>query len=101
MQIEINELAQLIRPLKENKDIHFGFRIVVLTNGFVYCGDASLSGDLLKITNAKNIRVWGTTNGLGELSVSGPTKSTKLDPIGDVEAPLAAVIHLIACKQQF
>jgi hypothetical protein len=42
-----------------------GFRIVVLDRGFVYVGDVEQKADTLRISNARNIRAWGTTAGLG------------------------------------
>ncbi len=69
-------------------------QIVVLDRGFVYVGDTQVDDDTVVITNAKNIRQWGTTKGLGELR-TGPTSSTKYDETGTVRAPLRAVIHMI------
>ena len=40
-----------------------GQHIVVLDRGFVYVGDVTIDGDFLRITDAKNIRYWGTKNG--------------------------------------
>ncbi len=74
-----------------------GQNIVVLDRGFVYVGDVSREGDFIIISNAKNIRKWGTTRGLGEL-VNGPLTSTVLDPVGSMMAPLKALMHLIPCK---
>jgi anti-sigma regulatory factor (Ser/Thr protein kinase) len=73
-------------------------KIVVLDRGFVYVGRVVIEGDFVVITNAKNIRQWGTTKGLGEL-VNGPTPSTKLDEVGTVRAPLRALISLIDVDQ--
>jgi hypothetical protein len=69
-------------------------KIAVLDRGFVYVGRVKVDADFLVISNAKNIRIWGTSKGLGEL-VSGPLKDTKLDQVGTVRAPLRAVISLI------
>ena len=74
-----------------------GQHIVVLDRGFVYVGDVTIDGYFLRITNAKNIRYWGTKNGLGELR-NGPRPETKLDEIGEVLAPMRALIHLVPCK---
>lgn len=74
------------------------YKIVVLDRGFVYVGAAKIDGDFVVIQNAKNIRVWGTTNGLGEL-VSGPLQKTVLDRVGTVRAPLRALISLIDVEQ--
>ena len=73
-----------------------GFCIVVLDRGFIYVGDTEYDGEWCTITNAKNIRKWGTTNGLGQLVNDGPTAETKLDVInGTVRCPARAVISLI------
>jgi len=72
-----------------------GFQIVVLDKGFVYVGKVHRSGDLIYVENAKNIRSWGTTSGLGELARGGPTPKTVLDFTGTVVAPFHAVVHLI------
>ena len=74
-----------------------GQNIVVLDRGFVYVGNVTIEGDFLKITEAKNIRYWGTKKGLGELR-NGPKPETKLDEIGEVIAPMRALIHLVPCK---
>jgi len=81
----------------EAKCVLQGTAIVVLDRGFVYIGNVAVYGDWCLIENAKNIRVWGTTNGLGEL-VNGPTKDTKLDAVGNVRAPMRAVISIIDAK---
>ena len=78
----------------EHKCVLQGLAIVVLDRGFVYIGKVTIDGDWCVIESAKNIRVWGTTAGLGEL-VKGPTKNTKLDQVGTVRAPIRAVIHVI------
>lgn len=74
-----------------------GRQIVVMDRGFVYVGNVTLNGEFVTISNAKNIRVWGTTRGLGEL-VAGPTASTKLDDVGDLLAPMKSVIHFVKCN---
>ena len=72
-----------------------GFKIVVLDKGFVYVGNCVSSTEGVLISQARNIRNWGTTKGLGELALGGPTKDTKLDEVGELFAPLHAVIHVI------
>ena len=73
-------------------------QIVVLDRGFVYVGYTKIEGDFVVMRNAKNLRVWGTAKGLGEL-VSGPLSGTKLDNVGTVKAPLRALISLINVEQ--
>jgi hypothetical protein len=72
-------------------------QIAVLDRGFVYVGLCVLADGMLTITDAQNIRRWGTTRGLGELALTGPTDKTKIDPAGTVRAPAAAVMHLLDC----
>ena len=73
-------------------------KIVVLDRGFVYVGCVEIEDDFVVIRNAKNIRQWGTTKGLGEL-VNGPLPSTKLDSVGTVHAASRALISLIDVEQ--
>jgi hypothetical protein len=73
--------------------------IVVITNGFVFIGDVMDENDkYLRIENASCIRTWGTTNGLGQLALTGPTAQTVLDPAGVVEVAWPAVIMKIKCQ---
>ena len=62
------------------------WKIVVLQRGWVFVGRYTLDPDtqIVTLTDSRNIRVWGTTRGLGELAQSGPTESTKLDHTGVV-----------------
>ena len=69
-------------------------KIVVLDRGFVYVGRVSYEDDFLILNNARNIRKWGTTKGLGEL-VNGPLSDTVTDAVGTVRAPMRALISLI------
>lgn len=75
-------------------------QIAVLDRGFVYVGQCSLADGLLTITGAKNVRRWGTENGLGQLAMSGPTAKSKIDPAGTVTAPIGSVVHLIDCSPE-
>ena len=58
-------------------------RIVVLQRGWVFIGTWAQTGTECVLTDAQNIRVWGTTRGLSEL-IDGPTSKTVLDPAGTV-----------------
>lgn len=60
-------------------------RIIVADRGWVFVGDCTDNEDgSVTIRNAKNIRNWGTTKGLGELA-NGPTNKTQTDNYGTVE----------------
>lgn len=79
---------------------HADKRIVVLTNGWVFMGgyNPAQGGRPAYITDAMCVRKWGTTAGLGEIALHGPTKETVLDPCGIVllDTP-AAVLFTIPC----
>ncbi|MFP4294915.1 MAG: hypothetical protein ACLFQH_03710, partial [Halothiobacillaceae bacterium] len=52
-----------------------------------------------KLTRARNIRDWGTTQGLGEIALSGPTRKTILDPAGVVVAPVGSMLFYLECNE--
>ena len=73
--------------------------IVVLQRGWVAIGYRSIAanGDYV-LGNAAHIRVWGTTQGLGEIAEGGPTSKTVLDKCPCIEYnPFTAIMH-IRCK---
>lgn len=75
-------------------------RIVILQRGWVYIGRFSRNGTICKLTNAYNIRIWGTTKGLPEL-VNGPTSKTVLDKCdGYIEFDWLTVIHTISVNPE-
>ena len=73
-------------------------KIVVADRGFVYIGIVEEIEGFIRMTNAYNIRVWGTTRGLGEL-VHGPKPNTKLDSVGSLKIPNRAVLSNIDVEQ--
>jgi len=79
----------------QKKETLAGFAIVVADRGFVYVGDVCHDGEWCVVSNAKNVRYWGTTKGLGELALCGPTDKTRLDDVGVVRIPARAVINII------
>lgn len=59
-------------------------RIIVAAHGWVFVGDCTDNDNgSVTIRNAKNIRRWGTTKGLGELC-KGPLSKTVTDDYGTV-----------------
>jgi hypothetical protein len=72
-------------------------QIVVAQRGWVFAGQVSQEGDDIVIRDAKNIRTWGTTKGLGEL-VNGPLSGTKHDPYGTVRLPALSVVARLDAK---
>lgn len=68
-------------------------RIVVIQAGWVFVGrEIYDDGAKVKFIDSRCIRVWGTTMGLGELALSGPTSSTVLEPSGKLEVPISSVL---------
>lgn len=94
--LEILKLA-LNKPEAFNKPRPTGQHLCVLDRGFVYVGNVRWDGDWMVIDQARNVRVWGTSQGLGELR-NGPLEQTKLDESGQVLVLEKAVMHLIPCK---
>jgi hypothetical protein len=94
---EAKEISRMFAGQPASATVVTGKHIVILDRGFVYVGDVRMDDQFCIITNAQNIRVWGTTKGLGELR-DGPTSSTKCDDTGTVKAPARAVIALIECS---
>jgi hypothetical protein len=78
-------------------------RIVVLQRGWVVVGRvAEESATELRLENAAVIRRWGTTRGLGQIAINGPTDETVLDPCGVVRAhPLAVVMQIDAREEKW
>jgi hypothetical protein len=103
MQIELHELLAAVTQSRSDYPANYpanhptGQHIVVLDRGFVYVGEVTCTDDYVTIKNAKNLRLWGTTKGLGELR-NGPISGTKTDEVGEVIAPHKAVIHFIPCR---
>jgi hypothetical protein len=94
--IKIDDV-EYVRSDKQ-KSYEGDIKIVVADRGFVYIGIVTESDNFLTLNNAKNIRIWGTTKGLGEL-VNGPLTNTKLDSVGNVKIPMRAVISIIDVEQ--
>jgi hypothetical protein len=72
--------------------------IVIADRGWVWVGNITKSSDSITIKNARCIRRWGTTKGIGELAESGPNKDTVLDQSATVVVPSRAIIAMIVCK---
>ena len=74
-------------------------RIVILQRGWVAVGRFTQDGSNCKLSNAAVIRLWGTTNGLGEIAVNGPTAKTVLDKCPDIRFHELTVIATIDCVE--
>lgn len=69
-------------------------RIVIAQRGWVFVGRFEREEHEIVLRDAKNIRRWGTTKGLGVL-YSGPTRETILDEAGTVRLHPLQVIATI------
>jgi hypothetical protein len=76
-------------------------QIVVVEGGWVLVGIAKLGvqQQAIELTNAHVIRRWGTTKGLGEIALNGPTKQTMLDKLGVAFVQLKQVRFTIPCDE--
>lgn len=82
--------------MEENQDI----RIVILQRGWVFVGKFKKEGEQCSLENARNIRRWGTSTGLGEIALNGPTANTMLDPCPTVRFHEQTVIASIDCAEE-
>ena len=81
------------------------YAIAVLDRGFVYVGlvdiyMSDLGTEWIVIRDARNIRRWGTTRGLGQLALEGPTSATTLDPVGVVRAPARSLVSILETEER-
>ena len=68
-------------------------QIIVTAGRWNFVADVEdLDGGDLVLHDAQVIRYWGTTKGLGELALDGPTSKTKLDAAGTVRVPARSLI---------
>lgn len=75
-------------------------KIAILQRGWVFIGRFERKKNDCKLTNAFNIRRWGTTRGLGEIAKNGVNCNTVLDPAGTIEFDYLTVVALISCSQE-
>jgi hypothetical protein len=75
-------------------------RIVVIQSGWVLAGIWNENPSSIELGNATLIQRWGTTRGLGELALSGPTKESVIHPIGEASVPKSAVLYSIKMTDQ-
>jgi hypothetical protein len=98
--ITIDDVKYVRADSIDDKEQYKGdIKIVVADRGFVYVGNVEEGTEYARLTNASNLRIWGTTKGLGEL-VNGPLSGTKLDKVGTVRIPNRAIISIIDVVQK-
>lgn len=69
--------------------------IVILQRGWIMVGNVTKQGSDIVMDNTSLIRRWGTTTGLGQLALTGPTKDTILCACGRVRVHELAVVARI------
>lgn len=83
-ELEVNGVKYVPKNSQQIQQPSGPMKIVILQRGWVMVGKLERNGSDCKLHNASVIRSWGTTKGLGELAINGPTKNTVLDPCGGV-----------------
>ncbi len=80
------------------------WKILVCDKGIVLAGIVSPDPNdplAVIIDKCHTVRVWGTTKGVGQLALEGPTSDTKLDPEGDdVKQYTMWIMREIACTPE-
>lgn len=74
-------------------------QILVLNRGWNVIGKVSEEGSKTIIKDASIIRVWGTTEGLGELAMNGKLTDTVLDKCPDITVETCNVVLVMNCEQ--
>lgn len=82
-------------PSSQNNTV----KIVILQRGWVVVGRWFQKGEQCRIENGYVIRVWGTSNGLGELAENGPQSSTKLDSAKTLRFHELTVVATMDCNE--
>lgn len=98
--ISINGTEYVPKSQVQVKQPDGELKIVVLQRGWVMVGRLERDGSECKLHQAAVIRNWGTTKGLGEIALGGPTKDTKIDKCGGlVEFDYLTVVASISCEE--
>ena len=74
-------------------------KIAILQRGWVMVGRFERDGSACTLRDASVIRVRGTTNGIGEIALHGPTEKTVLDKCGTIQFDYLTVVALIDCEE--
>lgn len=86
------------KKMKTVKTYEYGKQIVILQRGWVFVGDLTRVGNNCTLKNAAVIRIWGTTEGLGEIASGGPTENTILDQCPTVRFHYLTMVAQIECE---
>ena len=105
MNTEIDEVVikgKRYVPAESVKNVEFNspIKIVILQRGWVMVGKFEKMGSDCKLHNASVIRHWGTTKGLGDIALNGPTLKTILDKCyGLVEFDSLTIVATVSVKE--
>ena len=99
-EVKINGVDYVRKDSLSKQDLKGDIKIVILQRGWIVVGRFERLGSDCKVSNASVIRTWGTSKGLGELALGGPTSSTKLDVChGIVQFDYLTVVATLDCKE--
>lgn len=96
------KLMKVLDSCKKEADayVEYGKYICILQRGWVFVGDLFRSENECVLKNASVVRIWGTTNGLGEIAENGPIKDkTILDKCPDVRFHYLTTVASIKCNE--
>jgi len=94
--ITINGIEYVQKGTEPAPQIIGDKRIIVADRGWIFVGDCEDHEDgSVTIRNTQNIRQWGTTKGLGELSTGPVAGKTKYDPYGVVRCIPIVQINVV------
>jgi hypothetical protein len=83
--------------MKPEDAYRVGYRICSINNGNMFAGEMYRSGEFEYIENAAVIRLWGTSEGIGQI-VFGPTNETILDYFGKGDWHILQRTHCITIE---
>lgn len=99
-ELSVNGVAYVPKSSVKIEQPKGELKIVILQRGWTMVGRMERNGSECKLHNASVIRSWGTTKGLGEIAMGGPTTTTKLDKCGGiVEFDYLTVVAAISCEE--
>ena len=96
-KIEVEVTEQELKKLKGTSNSPV--KIAILQRGWVFVGRFAKTGSDCVLTNASCIRIWGTTKGLGEITL-GPTSKTVCDAVGTVRFHELSIVALLDCDEK-
>ena len=76
--------------------------VIVCTEhrGVFYGHTSDTTGDIIHLKNARMAIIWGTTRGVMELAETGPTPSSKISALADIEVrKITAVFEVSAVAE--